>query len=92
MRSKRRIQKNAIENNRKMNCEYARKMARILQMERERHQATVTELRTILKEERDEINTFLKDMKKILDDMPTFNTTSHLNQQINVIQIEYKLN
>lgn len=91
MRSKRRILKNNIENSRNMNFEYARKMARILQMERKRHQATVTELRTILKEERDEINTFLKDMKKILDDMPTFNTNSHLNQQINVIQIEYKL-
>lgn len=84
MRSTRRIQKKIVEHRRIM-CDSAKQLALLLQIERQRHQATVAELRTILKEEREEINSFLKDMKQIIDDMPSVSTMSNIQQQINVI-------
>lgn len=70
----------------RINYTSARKMAAIVEIERRKHEATVAELRTILQEERQQINVFLKDMRKILNDMPieSFNTTS---SQIHVISV-----
>lgn len=83
MRSTRRIQKKIVEHQR-IKCDSAKQLALLLRVERQRHQETVAELRTILKEERDEINSFLKDMKQIIDDMPSVSTMSNVQQQINV--------
>lgn len=64
-----------------------RMMAAILHRERQHHQATVDGLRTILDQERTECNIFLKDMKKMLDDMeqywpnqPFHSSTNHIQQ------------
>lgn len=90
MRSTRRIQKKIVEH-RRIKCDSAKQLALLLQIERQRHQATVAELRTILKEEREEINAFLKDMKQIIDEMPSVSTMSNIQQQINVIWIDLNL-
>lgn len=84
MRSKYRIQKPSLES-RRMCHNSARKMAVILQMERKRYRATVAELQTTLQNEREEINLFLKDMKKLIDDMPVI---SMMHQQQRVILIK----
>lgn len=54
---------------RKINYSTFRKMTVLLQTERHHHQRTVAELRTILNDERIEVNVFLKDMRTILNDM-----------------------
>lgn len=68
MRSKRRS-KNVTHFEMQNNNSIVKAMAVLLQKERQAHQATVAEFTTILNNERTEVNIFLKDMKKMLNDM-----------------------
>lgn len=90
MRS-RRVNRNLRENRLVNQNSMMKSMTLLLKNERQKHQATVDELKTILKEERKETNIFLKDMKKLLDDMehiwPT-NSTNHI-QRYHVIHMNH---
>lgn len=69
MRSKRRLNPSQNESRGRSDYPKLRRMAALLQSERQQHQAAVTELRTILDKERTEVNVFLKEMQKILIDI-----------------------
>lgn len=68
MRSKRQFNRSQS-NSRKLNDSTIRAMIALLQRERHQYQTKVAELNTILDTERNEINSFLKDMQKILIDL-----------------------
>lgn len=84
MRRKHRINSTNFES-RRTNA-MVRAMAVLLQKERQQHQTTVTELRTILKEERMETNVFLKDVKKMLDDMQQIWPNEPFDSPLNAIR------
>lgn len=86
MRSKRHIKIFTTENRIIKSNLIVKTMASILQRERQQHQTTILELRNILKDEREQTNIFLKDMKKILDEMESNELNTSLNT-IHVIQI-----
>lgn len=86
MRSKRHMKVISTENRIIKSNSIVKTMASILQRERQQHQATVLELQNILKDEREQTNIFLKDMKKILDEMESNESNTSLNT-IHVIQI-----
>lgn len=63
-----------------------RSMAILLQKERQQHQIAVTELQAMLKEERKETNVFLKDVKKMLDNMQQIWPTEPFDSPLNAIR------
>lgn len=69
MRSQRRLNRSQNDSRTRMQYSKMRTMTALLQSERHQHQVIVTELRAILDKERTEVNTFLKEMQKILIDI-----------------------
>lgn len=69
MRSKRRLNRSRNDSRNRSEYSNLRRMAALLQSERQQHQAIVAELRTILDKERTEVNGFLKEMQQILIDI-----------------------
>lgn len=68
MRTKRQFSRSQSDT-RKINGSTIRTMIALLKHERHQYQSKVAELNTILDTERNEINSFLKDMQKILIDL-----------------------